>query len=1257
VDDDDIFAVAIQLLSPRMLVTAWESIVLERKVLVMSSVPSLVPPVCEFLRRMALPFVVVNTYVPFLPEALITAVEAPFPYLLGADTHMLLRNRVDLSDSVVFDLDKREVTVPKCDTGAPSSIKALMFEDISRIVSSGLGAWIQRPCSSFSVSSASSLNAHHPLDSYSLNAQANAILQVFIRQNLLLIGARNCWVRGFYRRPTKFKGVDVFGYEDDRSSRITRAENMGYHSPSNQLTCGFLQLHRQCGRLPCWVESDEIGISIYQWADQLPLLFFPYKGLQSISPCSMEPEGHIFEIVLKSQSLYRFQSTDQESRGKWISRIDSLITQANKDEDSSGAGGGGGETSGTVASGGGGGSGLPSPSGDGAESAASQTQGFFAEDGSGLEGKFDNTDDHLLEEDERSVTKFRSLFLQTQMASFLESQMEGVGFVSVLQKLGYNTDSRKVDEDTFSSDGDDFLISNPPLTTVLSVLNKVQDSQQQRTNSSGSTTSATSITATIGGEGESGGGRGSGERSKSELPLPVSVNAGSAELSRLSEPGRTLNDSATDSLAAKTAAAQAQQASAAAAMAAAEQERKSIAKKRGGFFNSIFNRTSKEDIETTASIAAQPSPPSTASAVAHSAISPADADANEISRHNMRSLLSRIATSHKLSTGELQAGLTEIRIEIIAALVQYHANVLRGDEQMRPIEIRINRSSSSPSPSSSTSDSTNGAADAQGKAGATWFKLIWDALGVTSSESVGVGGEGGQSEDTLPPAPPSSSSQKLSSAGGSAQHADESLTTSIREKILSYLDEQLTDASCLELHKPVLQTMKGHIYEMLERSEDALNAYAVGGLVEQERIMTCVSREFIARINASQFSVKPFLIWAKSFSSLVALQAYRLVTQLMHKHIMVKLDDDPSQLDEAFLISSRRYGINGASVGVTPVIPNSGRSNFGIINTSRHGVSAESDQFTWSTNPDVNLSPDTFNEKAICHTSTAAAKPCELSVYLLSRLREILLAYCESPGGQKFTKRTASGYLKVEVGAGIAELKTSSAYANFELQICELQKVDLGTLRNTQEQVVFFVNVYNTLCLHAIIARGTPGSNLLERKNFSRCKYKIGDSHYSMFDIEHGILRNKSSRASVGFGFTVSASFAERDPRRQYVLEEAIPFISFALFTATDCSPPLVVLRNPEHMEAELTHCAKEFVRMYVRAKKDDCTIILPQIFQIYWADLGKTRKDVLECVKKIASPQLRRDIEEILSPSVRTSSTKAKVIFEPLTWLPVIVL
>lgn len=104
VEDIPLDMVVLSVMTPHMLVRAWEAIILERKVVVISSIDSLISACCEYIRRLALPLAVVNTFVPLLPPELIHTVEAPFPYLVGANSITLRENITDMSEIVVIDL-------------------------------------------------------------------------------------------------------------------------------------------------------------------------------------------------------------------------------------------------------------------------------------------------------------------------------------------------------------------------------------------------------------------------------------------------------------------------------------------------------------------------------------------------------------------------------------------------------------------------------------------------------------------------------------------------------------------------------------------------------------------------------------------------------------------------------------------------------------------------------------------------------------------------------------------------------------------------------------------------------------------------------------------------------------------------------------------------------------------------------------------------------------------------------------------------
>ena len=198
--DVDAFMTVLSVFTPEMLVAAWESVILERKVLVVSTTRAIIAPCCDFLRRLVLPLNVVNTYVPLLPPQLINAIEAPFPYLIGADTAAVLESdSVDLSHIVVVDLDKRRTRVPAAgaeapDVRAPPGLVHVLLQEVNEILLQPFGDWVSRPAA------AAAAPAQRPTAEQAVSARADALLQLFIRTNLSLLCARDCTVRAFFRR-------------------------------------------------------------------------------------------------------------------------------------------------------------------------------------------------------------------------------------------------------------------------------------------------------------------------------------------------------------------------------------------------------------------------------------------------------------------------------------------------------------------------------------------------------------------------------------------------------------------------------------------------------------------------------------------------------------------------------------------------------------------------------------------------------------------------------------------------------------------------------------------------------------------------------------------------------------------------------------------------------------------------------------------------------------------------------------------------
>lgn len=299
--------------------------------------PTLVAPCVDFLRRLVLPLSIVNTYVPFLPKDMLAYIESPVPYLYGANMDSILESGVDLSDTVVINLDNQEVTfgldkdyfeLNANDT--PKFIITKLLKSVTAALFTPLSQWSSRSCIANKLNyNSNGLGSNKIIGSIcppkSMVKTAESILECFIQTNLSLICARTLNVpRAFYRRRETAEEATIKSKSTDRKK--TKTFERKYN-----LACGQINLVREnifedSAWLPCWVEMDTISLAIYQFADELPLHYLLNKDIETVSPLPIEPEHHVFEIVTRqAQTKYRFVASDKESRNEWINFIEERL--------------------------------------------------------------------------------------------------------------------------------------------------------------------------------------------------------------------------------------------------------------------------------------------------------------------------------------------------------------------------------------------------------------------------------------------------------------------------------------------------------------------------------------------------------------------------------------------------------------------------------------------------------------------------------------------------------------------------------------------------------------------------------------------------------------------------------------------------------------------------------------------------------------------------------------------------------------------
>jgi hypothetical protein len=209
-------------------------------------------------------------------------------------------------------------------------------------------------------------------------------------------------------------------------------------------------------------------------------------------------------------------------------------------------------------------------------------------------------------------------------------------------------------------------------------------------------------------------------------------------------------------------------------------------------------------------------------------------------------------------------------------------------------------------------------------------------------------------------------------------------------------------------------------------------------------------------------------------------------------------------------------------------------------------------------------------------------------------------------------------------------LRKSAAFENFTNQIAALRTFDPLSLEDVNARKAFWINVYNALMIHAVIAYGVQRSIREVPAVFDRAAYVIGGHRYSANDIEHGVLR-----ANAGSPLVPGPQFDKADPRRAQIMPALDPRIHFALVCAAHSCPPVGVYQR-DQLDQQLDLAARHFINSgQLVLERATMTVKLSRLFAWYAADFGgrwfglRDRSALVKfAVRYLADDELRTFIE-----------------------------
>lgn len=220
-------------------------------------------------------------------------------------------------------------------------------------------------------------------------------------------------------------------------------------------------------------------------------------------------------------------------------------------------------------------------------------------------------------------------------------------------------------------------------------------------------------------------------------------------------------------------------------------------------------------------------------------------------------------------------------------------------------------------------------------------------------------------------------------------------------------------------------------------------------------------------------------------------------------------------------------------------------------------------------------------------TPVPSSPLADLPGALATALRELKLAASSADGAQ----------------VDYVALRASDAFRAYCAEVAaRLPAFDPASLTTRGQRLAFWINLYNALVLHGVVAyevRGSVTAAMPAMGFFRRAAYCVGGQRLSADEIEHGLLR-----ANAGSPFLPGPQLGPGDPRLAWMVSPLDPRIHCALNCASRACPPIAAY-SADRIEAQLDLAARAFVGADVELDEARGTLQLSQIFSWYKDDFG----------------------------------------------------
>ncbi len=233
-----------------------------------------------------------------------------------------------------------------------------------------------------------------------------------------------------------------------------------------------------------------------------------------------------------------------------------------------------------------------------------------------------------------------------------------------------------------------------------------------------------------------------------------------------------------------------------------------------------------------------------------------------------------------------------------------------------------------------------------------------------------------------------------------------------------------------------------------------------------------------------------------------------------------------------------------------------------------------------------------------------------------------------------------AGFIDPERGVvDYGSIRGSEGFERYKGLSRELQMFDLCSLKDRDQRLAFWINIYNTAVIDGVVTLSIKQSVKEFPRFFDRVTYEIGGFPFTLNEMEHGILRGNRRHPYRFFN-----PFSGKDPRSVFTVLPPDPRIHFALVCGARSCPPIGFYEAKE-IDFQLQLAAMSFINSpQVKILPPDKVILISKIFKWYWADFGGSREALLNNLLTFLDEGEKKDF-------LRKNRERIRIRYQPYDW------